>query len=263
MKSAVHHEQQGNLYQALMAYRILRTLSPDSSKRGRDVERVESLISKRTDRLMTLADNKYNKGKLQSARSLYLKILTLEPKHKAAFSRLRAINETELQLKMRQKVSLSQRYRKNSSRKKRRNSEDEGYTYSRQAILQAESRAKDVSYITELENHITKYPNDSELKLMLMNVRIDQARKAFRASSYDNALHHLTAAEGLLSSDGKLIKKLSDTRKELARELYLEGVRSARSAPLKAIKIWHIALRFDPDDKRTQLRIETLGPRKK
>jgi tetratricopeptide (TPR) repeat protein len=262
MQSAASHEQQGDLYQALMEYRILRTLSPGNSKTSQDIERVETLISKKTDKLMTRAENKLDRGKLQSAQALYLKILALDPKHKDAFIRLREINKRKLQQKMKQKVSLSQRYRKNSSRKKSINTEDEGYIYSRQAILQTENRPKDVSsYITELEKHISKYPNDSELKVMLMNVRIVQARAAFHSSNYDGSLDHLSAAERLLSRDEKLMKKLSDTRKELAKELYLKGVRSVRSEPVNAIALWRIALKFDPYDKRTQLRIETFDGR--
>ncbi|MEJ2622700.1 MAG: hypothetical protein P8163_21395 [Candidatus Thiodiazotropha sp.] len=262
MQSAASHEQQGHLYQALKEYRILRTLSPGSSKSRQGIERVEALISKKTDTLMKMAENKLDGGKLKSAQALYLKILALDPKHKAAFGRLREINKRELKQKMKQKVSLSLRYRKNNSRKKRRNAEDEGYIYSREALLQTESRPKDVSsYIAELEKHILKYPNDSELKSMLMNVRIVQARAAFRSSNYDRSLEHISAAERLLSSDGKLMKKLSDTRKELAKELYLKGVRNVRSEPVNAIELWRIALKFDPDDKRTQLRIESLNDR--
>ncbi|MEW8625799.1 MAG: hypothetical protein AB2551_08620 [Candidatus Thiodiazotropha sp.] len=262
MRSAANHEKKGDLYKALMEYRIARTLSPGSSKPSREADRLEKLVSDKTDKLMSIAEKKWAKGKLQSAEVLYLKILTLDPSHKTAFDRLRDINKKQLHLKMKQKVALSQRYRKNSIRKKNQQTEDEGYIYSRQAILQAENRAKDVaSYIGELEKHITKYPNDMELKVMLMNVRVVQARAAFRTSEYDRSLYHLAAAEELLSNDAKLLKKLSEARKEFGKELYLKGLRRVRSEPVNAIELWRIALKFDPDDKRTQLRIDTFENR--
>ncbi|MCG7982438.1 MAG: hypothetical protein JAY90_06740 [Candidatus Thiodiazotropha lotti] len=262
MLSAAKHEKKGDLYRALMEYRIARTLSPGSRKPANEVKRLENLIAEKTAKLMAIAEKKYRQGKTQSAEVLYLKILTLDPKYKAAFNRLRELNKKQLHRKMQQKVALSQRYRKSSIRKKNRQTEDEGYIYSRQAILEAENRAKDVAgYIGELEKHITKYPNDMELKKMLLNVRIVQARAAFGASDYDRSLSHLTDAEESLSSDKKLLKKLSDARKEFGKELYLKGLRRVRSEPVNAIEIWKIALKFDPHDKRTQLRIDTFENR--
>ncbi|MCG8051774.1 MAG: hypothetical protein AB2688_17470 [Candidatus Thiodiazotropha taylori] len=262
MLSAAQYEQKGDLYRALMEYRIARTLSVDSNKPAREVNRLEKLIAQKTDKLMSIAEKKYARGKLQSAEVLYFKILTLDPNYRAAFDRLRDINKKQLHRKMKQKVALSQRYRKSSHRKKNRQPEDEGYTYSRQAILQAENRAKDVGgYIAELEKHITKYPSDTELKEMLVNVRIVQARASFGDSDYDRSLSHLAAAEGLFNNDEKFLKKLSDARKEFAKELYLRGLRSVRSEPGNAIELWKRALKFDPDDKRTQLRIDTFEKR--
>ncbi|MCG7913696.1 MAG: hypothetical protein JAY71_07500 [Candidatus Thiodiazotropha weberae] len=261
MLSAAKHEQKGDLYRALMEYRLARTISSESSKPAREVKRLENLIAEKTAKLMAIAEKKYERGKTKSAEVLYLKILTLDPHYRAAFDRLRDINKKQLQGKMQQKVALSQRYRK-SIRKKNRQTEDEGYIYSRQAILEAENRAKDVAgYVAELEKHITKYPNDMELKEMLLNVRIVQARAAFGASDYNKSLSHLAAAEELLSNDEKLLKKLSGARKDFGKELYLKGLRSVRSEPVNAIELWRTALKFDPHDKRTQLRIDRFENR--
>ncbi|MBW9268539.1 MAG: hypothetical protein K1566_02745 [Candidatus Thiodiazotropha sp. (ex. Lucinisca nassula)] len=262
MLSAAKHEQKGDLYNALMEYRIARTVSVDTAKPDREVKRLEKLIAEKTDKLMSIAEKKYARGKLQSAEVLYFKILTLDPNYTAAFDRLRDINRKQLYKKMRQKVALSQRYRKSSLRKKNRQTEDEGYIYSRQAILQAENRENDVEgYIAELEKHITKYPSDTELKEMLVNVRIVQARASFGDSDYDSSLDHLTAAEESLNNDDKFLKKLLAARKEFAKELYLLGLRSVRSEPVNAIELWKSALKFDPNDKRTQLRIDTFKNR--
>jgi hypothetical protein len=258
IRSAKDHEKKGDLHKALMEYRIVHTLKPGNSKAIRAIERLESLIAEKTDKLMAIAAKKYRKGKLQSAEALYLNILSLDPKHRVAFSKLREINKKKLQKRMQQKVALSQRYRKSSNRKKGRNSDDEGYIYSRQAILQTETRAKDVaSHIAELEKHIAKYPNDTELRVILYKVRVVQARAAFNESEYENSLQHLAAAERLVSSEKKLLKDLSDIRKEFGKELYLRGVRRVRSEPINAVELWRLALKFDPHDKRTQLRIDT------
>ncbi|MES9927604.1 MAG: hypothetical protein ABW158_05770 [Candidatus Thiodiazotropha sp. 6PDIVS] len=262
-KSAARHEKRGDLQKALYEYRIARTVSGKSAKIDRQIERLRTKIDKKVSALISTAKKAHNKGKLSRAKTIYLDILALDPQHETAFNGLRSINRESLQLKMKSKVALSQRYQKNRSRRKTKNNySDEGYVYSRQAILQTENRASDVAtYIEELEKHILKYPKDTELKEKLMKVRLVQARSAFSSAEYEKSLNHLFKAEKVFKSDPSAIKRLAGLRKELGKTLYLKGVRSVRTEPVKAVELWRTALKFDPEDKKSQIRIKNLEKR--
>jgi tetratricopeptide (TPR) repeat protein len=260
-KSATKKEHKGDLQGALYDYRVAKALSGKSRKLSREIERLKKLIKQKTEQNYSRAEKSYKQGKLNSAKSLYQEVLRIDPWHQKALRRLTDIHKNKLQLKMEKKVALSQRHRmRNSKKSDQLNGENEGYVYSRQAILQTENRATNVTgFIEELEKHIKKYPKDNELKNMLMDVRVVQARVAFKRSDYDRSLFHLTEAENALKNDSALLKKLSSVRKKFGKELYLMGVRTVRTEPVNAVELWKIALRFDPTEKRAKMRLDNLG----
>ena len=260
IRAAEAHEREGDLQQALYKYRIARTVSDQDATITREIERLQNRIAVKTANLTASAKKAQSERKYGQARRLYLEILSLEPKHQEALAGLRGLDERSSKRNMRKKIALSRRNRTNKPEAtESRGYDDESYAYSRQAILQTESRAADVAtYIKELEKHVTKYPKDTELRSMLLNTRVVQARAAFQAETYQQSLHHLREAERVFGNDKGVLDELSGMRKEFAKELYLKGVRSVRSAPASAVKLWEMALEFDPGNKRTQLRIQNI-----
>jgi tetratricopeptide (TPR) repeat protein len=260
INAAERHEQAGDLQRALYEYRIARTVSARDTSINSEIKRLEDRIEKKSKSLMRAAKKAQDQGKLARAHEYYLEVLSLEPKHQKALEALRRLDKNNQNKRMQKKVALSQRYRERKSHKKtKRDYEDEGYVYSRQAILQAESRAADVpTYIADIEKHIKKYPQDTELKEMLLNIRIVQARAAFQSAKYEKSLYHLSAAEKLFKHERKASGKLAGIREELGRDLYLKGVQRVRTEPVNALKLWKTALKFNPNDKRTLLRIQNI-----
>ena len=260
IRAAQVHEHQGDLQQALYKYRIARTVSGQDPAVTGEIKRLQNRIALKTGKLAASAKQAQSERKYGRARSLYLEILSLEPKHREALAGLRQLDERNSKRKMRKKIALSRRNRTSKpAAKQSRGYDDEGYAYSRQAILQAESRAADVdAYIKELEKHVLKYPKDRELSSMLLNTRMVQARAAFQAETYQQSLHHLREAERVFGNEAEVLGKLSLARKEFAKALYLKGVRSVRSDRANAVKLWEAALMFDPEDKRTRLRIQNI-----
>jgi tetratricopeptide (TPR) repeat protein len=260
INAAERHELVGDLQRALYEYRIARTVSVRDASINREIERLEDRIEKKVKSLMIAAKKAQGQGKINRAHEYYLDVLSLKPNHREALEALRRLEKNNQNEKMQRKVALSQRDRKGKSHKKtKRDYEDEGYVYSRQTILQAESWVADApTYIAELEKHIKKYPQDTELKEILLNTRIVQARAAFRSAKYEKSLYHLLAAEKLFKHERKASGKLAVIREELGKDLYLKGVRSVRSEPVNALKLWKTALKFNPNDKRTLLRIQNV-----
>ncbi|MET0051851.1 MAG: hypothetical protein ABW095_12330 [Candidatus Thiodiazotropha sp.] len=255
---AQQHEQAGDLQQARYEYRIAQTLSQKDRDIPQHIERLEELIQKKSRKLEDSAQKALRKGQTQRAQSLYLDILSLDPGNQQALESLRALDEH------RAKQQLQAKY-PNRTRKPRKSQDDqelrdEDYAYSRQSILQAEDRARNASgFIKELEAHVEKYPQDDELRKMLLNVRLSKAQQAFDRQDYLQSLQELQRAENSLKGDPPALSSLGERRKSYAKALYLEGVRRIRENRDEAVEIWQLALKFNPQDRKIQLRIRNAA----
>ncbi|MCU7863579.1 MAG: hypothetical protein KZQ92_06345 [Candidatus Thiodiazotropha sp. (ex Lucinoma borealis)] len=260
--AAETHEKQGDLQGALFEYRVARALAKQDPVIKKSIKRIESQISKRTKKMIARGNKAVRQGKTSKARRHYLETLGLEPNNKDALEAMRRLDEKSSRRSMERKVALSQRNYK-SRRKKAKNNNgygDETYTYSRQAILQAGSRPASIDeLIKELKKHIAKYPNDLEMRSLLSKTRIGQAEKSYQAENYSDTLSYLEQAESAVNGDRKKLQTIIKIRKEYGKGLYIKGLRSSRSEPKQALKYWEHALKFNPDDKRTQLRIQKIN----
>ncbi len=252
---AEHNEQAGDLQRARYGYRVAHTLSENDREITRHIERLDRAIRKKTHRLAASAKKAMQKGHLQKAQNLYLDLLGLDPANHQALEALRGMDER--QARQRLQVKYPDRPRKSRKAHEEQELRDEGYAYSRQSILQADDRARKASdFIKELEAHVTKYPQDNELRTMLFNLRLSKAQQAFGRQDYVQTLNELQQAENSVKGDKKALSKLSKQRKTYAKTLYLEGVQRARENRDDAVALWQAALKFNPLDKKIQLRIQ-------
>lgn len=262
ISTAEAHERQGDLQRALFEYRVARSLDKQDAAIDRAISRLEKHIAEKTRQLMKLGKKAVRQGKLSRARQRYLETLSLDPNHKAALAALRKLDERSSKRSMEKKVTLSQRNSKRRGKRQKGSAheyEEEAYTYSRQAILQAGDRPANIlAFIEELEKHVKKYPRDQELRRLLSKTLMGQAEKSYRAGKYNDTLNHLERAEKAASGDKTKINTITKTRKEFAKGLYIKGVRSSRKEPKQALIYWEQALKFDPQDKRTRLRIQNM-----
>ncbi|MET0026280.1 MAG: hypothetical protein ABW101_01480 [Candidatus Thiodiazotropha sp.] len=251
---AQQHELLGDLQRARHEYRIALTLSPYDHDIKHRIDKVDQAIRSAIRDLEKTAGKAQRKGQAERAQRLYLDLLSLDPFNQQALFALRAMDEHQAKKRLQAKYPL----RPSKSRKPQDEQElrDEDYAYSRQSILQADERARDAaSFIRELEAHVTKYPQDDELRNMLLNLRISKARQAFQRKNYDLALSELQRGEKFMQGDPKGLATLGEKRKGYAKTLYLDGVRRVRESRDEAVALWQAALKFDPQDKKIQLRI--------
>lgn len=261
LRAARTHEEQGDLQRALFEYRVARTLSGHRGDIGRDLQRVEKKIEEGTAALMQQAEHAAKRGDNKAARAHYLELLGLQPNHRKALAALRELDKKRSLLGLKKKRELVRRNQRNE-RITRGGGEysDEGYTYSRQAILDAAARSQ-VSgrLLAEMERHLNKYPEDSELRGLLIETGLALAEKAYQAQQYDAALDYLARTEQATLADRARKHVLGKARKHYARELYSQGVISYRNEPQKALSYWQYALKFDPADEKSRLRIRSMS----
>lgn len=261
LRVARQHEEEGDLQRALFEYRLAKTASRDDQLMRKHLRRVEKKIAVRTAELLGKAKRAQSRGQLRKARNLYLEILGLEPDHRQALDGLRELDKAYALSGMKRKRELDRQKRSGGTRRQSEEAyTDEGFSYSRQAILDAANQPDGTGrLLQELERHLAKYPKDNEIRREIIKSTLSQAERAYRSKRWDEALNRLNLADQLCSSDSKQCEIVRKARKHYARELYSQGVISYRTEPQKALSYWKYALKFDPEDDRSRLRIRSLS----
>ena len=260
--SAQRHESEGDLQHALYDYRLAKTVGADARKIESDLRRVEMRIETRCAALEKKAGKAAARGREGTARNLYLKILALKPDHPAAMAALRELDQRLAIRGMEKKQALAGRGRRRVRTRVQSDAgyTDEAYSYSRQGLLDASTHASESGQLVdELQRHLENYPKDAEMRQLLINTCLQRAQQRFQADALDDALADLSRAEQASRGDKGLLGAVRKARKGFARSLYDQGVISYRKAPQQALESWRYALRFDPRDEKSRLRIRSLS----
>jgi ATP-dependent protease HslVU (ClpYQ) peptidase subunit len=263
LRAAKAHEAQGDLQRALLEYRLAKTVSLSKGHVEGQIQRLEREIEKRAAGLLRKAEAAADRGHRKQARALYLELLALQPDHRVALAALREQDQKYALNGLQRKRELARQNLRNGRPAGTQGEyDDESYAYSRQAILDAAEQTADAGYLfQELARHLEKYPNDKELRRLLIETSLGQAKQAYQLRQLDQALVHLTTAEQASRGDAGYQETIGKMRRQYARELYKQGVISFRSAPEEALSYWRYALKFDPQDERSRLRIRSLSQR--
>jgi hypothetical protein len=260
LRAAKLHEEEGDLQRALFEYRLAKTVSPGDRIVLEHLQRVEKKLEERTAVLLQQAERADTRGQERKARGLYLEVLGLQPDHRLALGALRKQDMKRSLRGVKKQHELGMRNRNNSRHTKDQKAyTDEGYAYSRQAILDALNRPADSgSLLRELAKHQRKYPKDEALSRQVIETSLARAEKAYQAQQWDNALHYLNLADQACKSEEGQREAVDKARKHYARELYNRGVISYRKEPQRALSYWNYALKFNPEDDKSRLRIRSL-----
>jgi tetratricopeptide (TPR) repeat protein len=261
LRTAEAMEEKGDLQAALFNLRVARTVSRRERKIHAAIERVETKIEKLSKKKMGQGNRAVRQGRLTRAKRYYLQVLSINPKHKEALEALRKLDKRSSKASMKKKVARSINNYNNRKKKKSlaNGYPEEAYTYSRQAILQADNKQTDPNnYIKEIEAHLANYPKDKEVRDLLSKTLLKQINTAFESENYIDALTYIEKAERAFNRDIKRLEKIQKQRKAYGKKLYLMGVRSVRNEPKLAISYWEYALQFDPDDEKSRLRLSNI-----
>jgi tetratricopeptide (TPR) repeat protein len=261
LDAAEENERKGDLQSALINLKVARTISLRDRKINVAIERLDAKIANQCKNKMSLADQAVRQGKLTKARHYYLEVLALNPRHKDALEAMRKLDERASKASMKNKVARSNSSYNNITKKQKltKGFQEEAYSYSRQEILQVEEKQTSPGeYIKEIEMHLKKFPKDGEVRELFSKLLLKYAGAEFEAENYNDALRYLEQAEFAFSGDAKRLAIIQKQRKAYGKALYIKGVRSSRDVPQHAIKYWEHALKFDPDDNKSRLRLRKI-----
>ncbi len=264
LRAAKQHEDQGDLQRALHEYRLAKTVSHSDNGVQKHLRRVEKKIEVRTASLLKKAERADSRGRVSTARELYLEILGLQPDHRQALAALRRQEKgrTLLGMKKKQTLARQSRYERQKPEKPQLENaySEEVYDDSPQKAVRATSRSIDArKMLQELEGHEEKSPQDDKRRWQKIGVSLAKAEKTYQAQQWDDALDFLGMAEQTADGDELQLQAIEKARKKYARELYNKGVISYRSEPKKALNYWRYALKFDPEDEKSRLRIRAMS----
>jgi hypothetical protein len=239
LHSAQRHETQGDLQRALYDYRLARTLSRDESGVEIHLRRVESKISARTSSLLKQAQRAERNGKPATAKARYLDILGLQPNHQQALAGLRQLDKQRALAALKSKRPLT------------------GQTMGGGYNTRAAKRPEPSQASASTAKRETGRPDETDAK-QRVEKHLKRAELSYQAQRWDEALSHLKLAEQAGQSSDQVMAAVQRARKQYAESLYNHGVISFRSTPQKAIDYWRYAIKFDPEDSKSRLRIRSL-----
>ncbi len=239
LQSAQRHEKQGDLQRALYDYRLASTLSRQESEVEVHLRRVESKISARTSSLLKQAQRAGRNGNYTTARARYLDILGLQPDHRQALAGLRQQDKQHALALLKSKHTLAGQTMGGSDRARM----DRPPSANKSSLRSAKGEAAK--------------PGGTVAK-QRMEQHLQQAELSYQAQRWDEALSHLKLAEQAGQRSDLELAAVQKARKQYAESLYNHGVISFRSTPQKAIDYWRYAIKFDPEDSKSRLRIRSL-----
>jgi hypothetical protein len=121
----------------------------------------------------------------------------------------------------------------------------------------AEMRSKPSQQSASTSRREAGRPGGADAK-QRVEKHLKQAELSYQAQHWDEALSHLKLAEQAGQGSNQGMAAVQRARKQYAESLYNHGVISYRSTPQKAIDYWRYAIKFDPEDSKSRLRIRSL-----
>ena len=233
-------QSQGDLAGALREWRYVTAVAPNSSEARDAIRSLDQQIASRSAAYLRDADAERSKGRTKQARTLYLKVLALDPLNTQAKSRLRDMERSALLAGQDRKDQAAlEEYRTRQSAQKAAAKAPESDI---SKIRSAFGRKQYGSVITLAEDSLKKSPNDKTIGDFYARANIALARSSLKAGKSDAVLSHLEAASDAPGAE----TTVQAARKELVEDAYANGLDQMNKDIDKAVKWLSLATRIDP-----------------
>lgn len=260
-KYAKQYQDQDKLPEALIQWKILATINPDSLKYQKYIVQTTALIRERAEKHMRTAVSAFENNDTNQARIELLKSLSYDASQ--PFPK-RYLEETEYELirnmqtakytrikEQRQQSALSG---KNKTHIASSNNEQE-FQYLEQGIRLFRDGELRQS-IFEITKFLNSYPDDPLAKQYISDAYMGMAMKLLSSNNHLEALAHFEKAQEFATDDDKKPKDfISKTRKLIADDFYEKGQRIFNKDADKAIEYWKRSIEYDPQHTNAKLRL--------
>ena len=264
LNRARHYVDEGDLAAALRHLRIAQTLDPGDKRIAVEIEQTESRIRLLVSRYLSEGGEARKLGRVEHARKAYLRVLSLQPGQPDALSELRRFEQFSDERWMAATTSRSRQLALEYDQSKIESEEGrEAAVYVGQSAPQPEKTGTGglLDYRQRLERRIENDPGDRGARQLLVHMLLERAGKAFTLERFDQALKFLVEGESIASGETSLQQPIGNSREEYGRTLYSMGLRVYRDDINRAIGYWEYALKFDPENEKSRLRLKSARSR--
>ncbi len=258
MKQAQQYAEEGDLARALQHLRIARTLDPGDERIDAEIMRLKSQALLLATQYTKQAKDAAKLGQMNAARKAYLRVLSLQPGQIAALEGLRSLEQVSAEHSMARKIKYSRQLTlEYDQAKSKPENGKEAAVYVRQSEPQPNRSSASglADYRQRLDRRIENNPEDRAARQLLIRLEIEQVERSFRQERFDQALGHLAKGASIANGDSVLRQSILDAQKKYGRLLYSMGLRIFRDDLIRAKGYWDYALRFDPENEKSRLRL--------
>jgi tetratricopeptide (TPR) repeat protein len=255
-KKAMELMSQGELAEALIQWKVLKTLDPQDPEFTQQLLATKALIRKRINDHVQLGKKALSEGNTTLAKQEFLKALALDPCMPTPFSCLKKIEKERAMKIQAKKIQRLVKKRKGPAQAGLQSvSSQEAYYLQLGIGLFQQGRLNES--IREIEKYLNTYPKDREAGKYLAEAHLKLGIDCYEQGEMAKALMHLEEARRYKpAGSSQLSYYLTRTRQELAEDFYQKGIRVYLKDIIKAIEYWEKSISYNPQHINAQMRLE-------
>jgi len=242
---------QGRLADALVQWKILRTIDPDNPTYERQEAKLEDLIKSKTAEYLRAGTTALNQDDRATARTRFLAALAVDPSNTDALDELRRL---EFDRVWRVQVTKLDSLKDSVNRSSATASEQERFYFELAALM---FRQGDYSgTVREMQKYLNSYPRDVQARKLIADAYTKLAVTQREQGQLHNALISMEQARHF-GGDVTSTKKRDETevRNALANEYFERGLRLQRADLAQAIEWFEKALEYNPNHTRAKAKL--------
>jgi tetratricopeptide (TPR) repeat protein len=250
-KLALAAEKSGDLADALVHWKILRTIDPKNAAYRTRIGELNDRIRVEADRRIDAGTVAISKGDSQTARREFLAALALDPGNGDALAKLRRLEYDRVwQI---QSAKLDKLKTQEEQEAETASEQERFYFELATAMLRQGDYA---GAIREIQKYLNSYPNDRQAKKLAADAYAKLAAQQREQGQLRNALQNVEQAKRFNGgSDAARDNTEQELKKDLADEYYEKGLRVHRSDPSQAVEMYQKALSYNPDHTKAKLKL--------
>jgi len=255
-KRAMELMFQGELAEALIQWKVLKTLEPKNREFTQQFLATKTLIQKRANNHVKLGKGALSKGNITLAKQEFLKALALDPHMSTPFSCLKKMEkERAMKIQAKKIRRLAEKRKAPAPAKLQSVSSQEAYYLQLGIGLLRQGRLNES--IREIKKYLNTYPKDREAGEYLAEAYIKLGIDCYEQGKMAKALTHLEEAREYKPADSsQLDYYLTRTRQRLAEDFYQKGMRVYLKDITDAIEYWEKSVSYDSKNINAQMRLE-------
>ncbi len=208
------------------------------------------------------ANEARRKGETERATLLYLKALRADPENVAAAQALRELDREQPRksnMNPYARMMYGERVRSTSSESRSASMPRSSERADLDTGILLFNQGDYVSSIQTLQEYLRRYPQDDLGKRTLRDAYLALANQRVQEGNKEEALANLEKARKVpapQSSAPQLPGAIQSLRKDLAEDYYQQGLRVQRKDLKAAIRLWELALQYDPAHAQASVRLQ-------